>query len=105
MKRRTMRTAATHADVWHAWATPEEFARKCSVLDEHCKSVDRRPSSVRRATGAEVRGGVDDTRLLASYRADEFIARFPREFTMFQVIAAIEYLGGLLEPVSTRFGP
>ena len=95
-ERRTMRIAAAHADVWHAWATPEEFARKCSVLDEHCGSVGRRPSSVRRATGAEVTGGPDSARLLASYEADEFIARYPREFTTAQAFAAIEHLAGLV---------
>jgi alkanesulfonate monooxygenase SsuD/methylene tetrahydromethanopterin reductase-like flavin-dependent oxidoreductase (luciferase family) len=101
-ERRTMRIAAAHADVWHAWATPEEFARKCSVLDEHCGSVGRSPSSVRRATGAEVTGGLDSARLLASYEADEFIARYPREFTTAQALAAIEHLGGLVGPAGTR---
>jgi alkanesulfonate monooxygenase SsuD/methylene tetrahydromethanopterin reductase-like flavin-dependent oxidoreductase (luciferase family) len=94
---RTMRIAATHADVWHAWATPEEFARKCTVLDEHCANVGRRPSSVRRATGAEIMGGLDDARLLASYEADEFIALYPREFTTAQALAAIEHLCRLRE--------
>jgi alkanesulfonate monooxygenase SsuD/methylene tetrahydromethanopterin reductase-like flavin-dependent oxidoreductase (luciferase family) len=103
-ERRTMRIAATHADAWHAWATPEEFARKCSILDEHCRSVGRRPESIRRATGAEVTGGPDDARLLASYVADEFIARFPHEFTVSQAFAAIEHLGDLIGPADNKFG-
>ena len=94
-ERRTMRIAAAHADAWHAWATPEEFARKCSVLDEHCEDVGREPSSVRRATGADITGGPDDARLLASYQTDEFVATYPREFTTDQAQSALERLGGL----------
>ena len=101
-ERRTMRIAATHADAWHAWATPEEFARKCSILDKHCASVGRKPSSVRRATGADITGGPYDARLLAGYEADEFIATYPREFTTAQALAAVEHLGGLLGPAGTR---
>ena len=94
-ERRTMRIAAARADAWHAWATPEEFARKCSVLDAHCEDVGREPSSVRRATGADITGGPDDARLLASYQADEFVATYPREFTTDQAQSALEQLGGL----------
>jgi alkanesulfonate monooxygenase SsuD/methylene tetrahydromethanopterin reductase-like flavin-dependent oxidoreductase (luciferase family) len=94
-ERRTMRIAAAHADGWHAWATPEEFARKCTVLDSHCEDVGREPSSVRRATGADITGGPDDARLLASYKADEFVATYPRGFTTDQAQCAIDQLGGL----------
>jgi alkanesulfonate monooxygenase SsuD/methylene tetrahydromethanopterin reductase-like flavin-dependent oxidoreductase (luciferase family) len=50
-ERRTLRTAATYADVWHTWGTPESFAAKSAVLDQRCAEVDRNPASIRRATG------------------------------------------------------
>jgi len=51
--RRTARIAATY--VWHTWATPVEFLRKCEVLDRHCLQVGRDPAEIRRATGQVVR--------------------------------------------------
>jgi hypothetical protein len=69
--------------------------RTCTVLDAHCQDVGREPSSVRRATGADITGGPDDARLLASYKADEFVATYPRGFTTDQAQCAIDQLGGL----------
>ncbi len=46
-----MRIAAKYADIWHTWATPSDFKRKCDVLDRHCTDVGRDPASVERATG------------------------------------------------------
>lgn len=53
-ERRTLRIAARFADVWHAWAGPKEFARKCDVLDRHCAEVGRDPATVGRANGQVV---------------------------------------------------
>ena len=50
-ERRTLRTAARYADVWHTWGTPESFAAKSAVLDERCAEVGRDPASIRRASG------------------------------------------------------
>lgn len=52
---RTARIAATYADVWHTWASPAEFLRKCDVLDRHCLQVGRDSAEIRRATGQVVR--------------------------------------------------
>lgn len=49
-----MRVAARHADVWHAWAGPAEFAAKNAVLDGLCQDIGRRPGDLRRACGATV---------------------------------------------------
>jgi F420-dependent oxidoreductase-like protein len=51
-ERRTLRTVATYADVWHTWGTPETFAAKSVVLDQRCAEVGRDPAGIRRATGA-----------------------------------------------------
>jgi F420-dependent oxidoreductase-like protein len=53
--RRTARIAAKYADIWHTWASPSDFQRKCDVLDGHCAQVGRDPASVQRATGQVVR--------------------------------------------------
>jgi len=52
--RRTMRVAARHADVWHAWAHPAELARKNAALDRLCEDTGRRPGDVARASGGTV---------------------------------------------------
>jgi alkanesulfonate monooxygenase SsuD/methylene tetrahydromethanopterin reductase-like flavin-dependent oxidoreductase (luciferase family) len=49
-----MRVAARHADLWHAWASPDGFARKNAVLDGLCREVERQPSDIARACGGVV---------------------------------------------------
>jgi alkanesulfonate monooxygenase SsuD/methylene tetrahydromethanopterin reductase-like flavin-dependent oxidoreductase (luciferase family) len=49
-----MRVAARHADVWHAWAGPAEFADKNALLDGLCRDAGRQPSDVARACGGAV---------------------------------------------------
>ena len=39
--RAVMRVAARHADVWHTWADPAEFARKNAALDAMCAEAGR----------------------------------------------------------------
>jgi F420-dependent oxidoreductase-like protein len=53
--RRTARIAATYADIWHTWASPSDFHRKCDILDRHCLTVGRDPSEIQRVTGRVVR--------------------------------------------------
>lgn len=52
--RAIMRVAARHADVWHTWADPAEFARKNTVLDALCQETGRLPADIVRACGASV---------------------------------------------------
>lgn len=45
-----LRIAARHADEWNLPAgTPEEFARKCRALDEHCRAEGRDPATIARS--------------------------------------------------------
>ncbi|MGE3267456.1 MAG: LLM class F420-dependent oxidoreductase [Chloroflexota bacterium] len=54
-ERRTLRLAAQHADMTHWFVpTPEEFTRKNAVLEEHCRSVGRDPSTITKTIGAPV---------------------------------------------------
>jgi F420-dependent oxidoreductase-like protein len=47
-EKRTLRTVAKYADVANVQGSPEEVAHKFRVLDEHCRSVGRDPSEIKR---------------------------------------------------------
>ena len=49
-----LKVAARHADVWHTWADPAEFAGKNAVLDALCREIGRRPADIVRASGGSV---------------------------------------------------
>jgi alkanesulfonate monooxygenase SsuD/methylene tetrahydromethanopterin reductase-like flavin-dependent oxidoreductase (luciferase family) len=53
---RLMRVAARHADVWHSWAGPAEFARKNAMLDQFRVDAGRRPADLARACGGDLPG-------------------------------------------------
>lgn len=49
-EQRTLKIAAKYADGWNVpFIAPEDFAHKCSVLDQHCETVGRDPREIRRA--------------------------------------------------------
>jgi alkanesulfonate monooxygenase SsuD/methylene tetrahydromethanopterin reductase-like flavin-dependent oxidoreductase (luciferase family) len=48
-EKRTMRIAATYADEWNCWGTPELHAQKRGVLDRHCENVGRDPEEIARS--------------------------------------------------------
>ncbi len=49
-EKRTLKIAARHADGWNVpFISPDEFARKNAVLDQHCADVGRDPSEIKRA--------------------------------------------------------
>lgn len=45
-EKRTMRFAATIADEWNTWTTPEVLAHKVEVLHRHCETVGRDPKEI-----------------------------------------------------------
>jgi|SRR6185437_11501228 len=46
----TLRMVARYADIWNGLATsPEEFARKSAILDEHCATIGRDPATIERS--------------------------------------------------------
>ena len=51
-ERRTLRTAALHADWWNAWADAETLRHKRQVLRRHCEEIGRDPDEVRCSTQA-----------------------------------------------------
>jgi alkanesulfonate monooxygenase SsuD/methylene tetrahydromethanopterin reductase-like flavin-dependent oxidoreductase (luciferase family) len=58
---RTMTAAATHADIWSAYATssslPEAFATMTGELDRICEGIGRDPTTIGRSVGAFVEPG------------------------------------------------
>ena len=48
----TLRIAAKYADEWNVVGSPEVFARKSEVLDQHCADVGRDPSEIQRSAWA-----------------------------------------------------
>jgi F420-dependent oxidoreductase-like protein len=65
-----MRIAATRADIWNCWSTPEIAAHKKTVFDVHCEEVGRDPASVQRSTQALVRMTKDQS-LITKWRQQE----------------------------------
>ena len=53
-ERRTLRTTARYADMWHGWGTPEQIAQKLEVLRTHCTEVGRDPSAIEAVSGKRV---------------------------------------------------
>jgi F420-dependent oxidoreductase-like protein len=54
-ERRTLQIAARYADGWNVpFISPEEFARKSGVLDDHCAAVGRDPSEIRRTVNVGI---------------------------------------------------
>jgi len=48
----TLRIAATWADLWNVWGTPETLRHKMSVLDRHCEDQGRDPATIARSAQA-----------------------------------------------------
>lgn len=73
-ERRTLRIVAELADGWNVpFISPEDYARKNRVLDDHCAAVGRDPSAVRRSVNV---GCAPDDASLARQFGD--IAEFVR---------------------------
>lgn len=51
-ERKTLRLVAEHADVWHSFASAEEFPAKSAVLAQHCEAVGRDPATIERSASA-----------------------------------------------------
>ena len=51
-RKRTLRTAAIHADEWNYCGMPSDIAELCQVLDAHCDDVGRDPTEIERSACA-----------------------------------------------------
>ncbi len=50
----TLRIVAEHADVWHAFGTPEVYAHKLEVLRGHCADVGRDYDDIEKSVGTRL---------------------------------------------------
>jgi F420-dependent oxidoreductase-like protein len=50
----TLRIAATYADEWNVWGTPELLAQKGAVLAQHCERIGRDPATIKHSAQALV---------------------------------------------------
>ncbi|MFQ5897757.1 MAG: LLM class flavin-dependent oxidoreductase [Candidatus Methylomirabilia bacterium] len=72
-ERRTLRTAAKHADGWNApYISAEEFSRKSGILDDWCAKERRDPASVLRSVNVGFYMGA--TEATAARHAEEMRA-------------------------------
>ncbi len=67
-EKKTLRLVAEHADIWHSFASADEYPGKSDVLARHCDAVGRDPAAVARS--AAVTGdGADADALTADAEA------------------------------------
>ncbi|OUW33656.1 MAG: hypothetical protein CBD32_01730 [Actinobacteria bacterium TMED172] len=70
-KKRTLRTAAMHADEWNYWGMPNDIAELCQVLDNHCHELGRDPNTIQRSACALMFIS-DDASKLSRFREQDF---------------------------------
>jgi probable F420-dependent oxidoreductase len=58
-EKKTLKLVAKHADIWHSFASGDEFARKKQVLEAHCADIGRDPAEIELSVG--VQGKAADT--------------------------------------------
>src|SRR5579875_1988454 len=68
-EKKTLRLVAEHADIWHSFATAEEYPAKSDVLAQHCATVGREPADIERSTAVGGETGADANALTAEAEA------------------------------------
>ena len=70
-RKRTLRTAALHADEWNYWGMPDDIAELCGVLNAHCEDVGRDGEEIQRSACALMFIGEDEEKL-SRFRDTDF---------------------------------
>src|SRR5436305_4256110 len=52
----TLRLVAEHAQMWNALGSPDEYAHKSRILDEHCRAIGRDPAQIERTANVNASG-------------------------------------------------
>jgi F420-dependent oxidoreductase-like protein len=80
-ERRTLRVVAEHADEWNVTrVTPDEYAAKCRVLEQHCRVVGRDPATIRRSLMVPIVTGRTPAEVAARLqRARTIFPRLPED--------------------------
>ena len=88
-EKRTMKIAATYADEWNAWSTPEVLTHKVEVLRRHCDDLGRDPAEIQVSTQAMLFLSTDEA-WLADKRGNGIVGT-PAEVT--EIVAAYRDAG------------
>ena len=70
-RKRTLRTAAIHADEWNYWGMPDDIAELCGVLNAHCEDVGHDGKEIQRSACALMFIGEDEEKL-SRFREPDF---------------------------------
>jgi F420-dependent oxidoreductase-like protein len=70
-EKKTLRTAAKHADEWNIWSTPDVLAQKREVLHRHCADIGRDPAAIAVSTQALVYLSTDESWLKQKRESDQ----------------------------------
>ena len=75
--------AARYADVWHAFGSTSDMARKSSLINQHAEAADRDPAEIERSTNLSISEPWDQVRRQAEELRkagfDHLIASWPGE--------------------------
>lgn len=52
-EKKTLRTVARHADIWHTFGDAETIRHKSGVLERHCSDIGRDPALIQRSVGVD----------------------------------------------------
>jgi F420-dependent oxidoreductase-like protein len=69
-EKKTLRTAARHADEWNIWSSPELLAQKREVLHRHCADIGRDPAEIAVSTQALLFLSTDEQWLAEKRKGD-----------------------------------
>lgn len=67
-EKKTLRYTARHANIWHGFGPPNEFARKNKILDEWCEREGTDPASIERSVAPGMEDYANLTESLDKYR-------------------------------------
>lgn len=76
-EKRTLRTLAKYGDIMNVGGTPEEFAAKIDVLNQHCADVGRNPAEISRT--AFIILALQDDEMKAARLRERFAPRASEE--------------------------
>jgi alkanesulfonate monooxygenase SsuD/methylene tetrahydromethanopterin reductase-like flavin-dependent oxidoreductase (luciferase family) len=85
----TLRIAAQHADLWHSFGNPEEWARKNAILTEWCGTVGRDPGAIERSVS------ISDTR---REDAATFVKELDARAAAYIAAGATDFVFGVTPP-------
>ncbi|HEU5317680.1 MAG TPA: LLM class flavin-dependent oxidoreductase [Chloroflexota bacterium] len=50
----TLKVVARHADIWHGFGDLQTLTRKCALIDEYARAIDRDPKKIARSSSVNI---------------------------------------------------